>query len=187
MSQSTPKEVFQLTTLELDDGVVHLQKPPPLHKLSGCSLKPPRGNLLPDRQHEPLGHDTAPPGLNLDGRFPQAQIPIPLHGSLEILLDNGCEAIEAIKPPGFEVCKHTRSQEDLRETNLVSVRVVERLFKDCGTERLGVCAALGPLRGVHEHIVTRRNVRSFSGTREMGRRTVQQTPRRSSDWDTQHN
>ena len=153
---------FQLTSLELDDGVVHLQKSPPLYKLSGNSLKSPRGNLLPDSQHQPPGRNTTPPGLNLDSGLAQAQIAIPLHSSLEILLDDGGEVIEAIKAPGFEVCKHARSQEDFREANLVFVRVRERLFENCGTERLRVCSALGPLRGVHEHIITRRDVRSFS-------------------------
>ena len=153
---------FQLTGLELDNGVVHLQKSPPLHKSSGSSLKSPRGNLLPDSQHQLLGHNTTPPGLNLDRGFAQAQIAIPLHSSFEILLDDGGEVIEAIKAPGFEVCKHTCSQEDFRQTNLVFVRIRERLFENCVTERLRVCSALGPLRGVHEHIITRRDVRSFS-------------------------
>ena len=153
---------FQLTSLKLDNGVVHLQKPPPLHKSSGSSLNPPRGYLLPDGQHQPLGRDTTPPGLNLDSGSAQAQVAIPLHSSLEILLDDGGEGIETIKAPGFEVRKHTRSQEDFREANLVFVRVRERLVENCGTERLGVCSALGPLRGVHEHIITRRDVRSFS-------------------------
>jgi len=157
-----PKSKFKLTGLEHDNGVVHLQKLPSLYKSSDNGLKPPRGDFLPDSQHQTLGHDTTPPGLNLDRGFAQALIAIPLHSSLEILLDDGGEAIEAIKAPGFEVCKHTRSQEDLRETNLVFVRIRERLFEDCGTERLGVCSALGPLRRVHKHIITRRNVRPFS-------------------------
>jgi hypothetical protein len=157
-----PKRKFELTSLELDNRFVHLQKLPPLYKSSDSRLKPPRGDLLPDSQDQAIGHDTTPPGLNLDRGFAQAQIAIPLHSSLEILLDDGGEAIEAIKAPGFEVCKHTRSQEDLCETNLVFVRICERLLEDCGAERLGVCSALSPLRRVHEHIITSRNVRSFS-------------------------
>ena len=101
--------MFRLTALELDNGVVHLQKLSPLYKSSGSSLKSPRGDVLPQRQYELLSHDATPPRLNLDGSSAHALIAIPLHSSLEILLDDGGEAIEAIKAPGFEICKHTRS------------------------------------------------------------------------------
>lgn len=161
-------QVFRRTALEFDNGPVHLQILPPLYKSSGSSLKPPRSDLLPDEHYEPLGRDATPAGLNLDGGCTQAQIVPPPHGSLEILLDNGGEAVEAIKASGFEVRQHTRPQEYLRESNLVFVRVRKRLFEYYITERLGICSTLGPLRGVHEHIVTRRGRQVILATGKVG-------------------
>ena len=120
------------------------------------SLKFDRGDGLADTLHERLGHDDTPPGLDLDRGLPHSLVLLLGHTSPHVLLNDDDQRVESLGTQGLESGQHSGSEENLRETILVFVGVVDGLLQDQGTQFLEfkVLNHGEPVRGRDEHVIS---------------------------------
>jgi len=93
-------------------------------------LKFDRSGGLADTFYECLGHDDTPPSLNLDRSLPHRLVPLLSHAPPHVLLNDGDQSVEFLGTQGFEGGQHPCSEENLCETVLVFVGVVDGLLQD---------------------------------------------------------
>jgi len=144
-----------LTTLEASDRDGDGLEVTPLDIPTDGGLKLDRGGGLADTLHKCLGHDDTPPGLNLDRGPSHCSVLLLSHTPPHILLNDDDQRIEPLGAQGFESSQHSGSEENLCETVLVFVGVVDGLLQDKGTQllELKVLDHGEPVHGRDEHVV----------------------------------
>ena len=127
----------------------------PLDVPPGGGLKFDCSGGLADTFHECLGHDDTPPGLNLDRSLPHFLVPLLSHTPPHVLLNDDDQRVEPLGTQGFEGGQHSCSEEDLCETILVFVGVVDGLLQDQRTQllELKILNHGEPVRRRDEHVV----------------------------------
>jgi len=107
-----------------------LQKVGPLDEPADTTLKADGSNIPADTLHEPAGQYTAPPSLNFDRCAAEVLVFPHCHTPAHILLHNRDEGIELFRAEGLQCREHTSPEENLCETTLIFVRVIESLLKN---------------------------------------------------------
>ena len=150
-----PDDVI-LTTLKASDRGRDDLEVMPLDEPAGYALQPDRGGSLADPLHECPGHDDTPPGLNPDRSLFHRLVLLLSHTSPHVLLDDDDQRVEPLGTQRFESGQHSRSEENLCETILVFVAVVDGLLQDEGTQLLEfkVLDHDGPVRRRDEHVIS---------------------------------
>jgi hypothetical protein len=126
----------RLTTLEQDHCTVDLSKPGPVQEASHSSLQADSCDLAADISNQSPRQNTTPPGLNFYSCSPKLLVFLDSHPPAHVLLYNSDQIVEAIRPKRLESGQHARSEENLCESTLVSVWVVNRLLQDSGAQFL---------------------------------------------------
>lgn len=118
------------TTLEQNDTIPDVQELPPLRVPPNGGLQSCSSRCSPNTFDELPCSNSSPPGLNPDGSPPKFLILLDCHSPSHVLLNDGDQGIQTTRPEGFECCEHASSEEDLRKTRLVLVRIVNCALKD---------------------------------------------------------
>jgi len=145
-----------LTTLKAGDRGGDGLEVTPLDVPTDGGLEFDRGGSLADALHECLGHDDTPPGLYLDRSLPHCLVLLLSHTPPHVLLNDGDQCVESFGTQGFESGQHSGSEENLCETILVFIHIVDGLLQDQGTQllELKVLDHDGPVRRWDEHVVS---------------------------------
>lgn len=139
-----------LTTLDLDDRLSRLQEPSPLNETSTDLLDLDGGDFPSKVGDELPSRDSSPPRLDRERRRLELPVVLESHPPSKVLLDESDEVVESICSETFEVGEHSGSEEELGESELELIVLVDRLGED---ERADLLELSLPVAGVDEHVV----------------------------------
>lgn len=100
------------------------------------TLEPRCGDIAADLLDKIPREHTTPPSLYSDRGFPKCPVLLDGHAPPHILLNNRNKRVEAVGAEGLQGSEHARTEEDLGQSRLVLVWVVNRLLEDASAKRL---------------------------------------------------
>lgn len=118
-------------------------------------------SLTTDLLGEAAALNSAPPRLNHNGTTAQVLVVLVSNPAPNVLLYECDQIVQARRPQRLEQSDHSGTEEDLGQSDLVLVLVLEGALKQQLTECLDVRVVL-PFLGWNENIVTGRSIESYT-------------------------